>query len=136
MVPIKNYMLLPLSASFDQLFSTIKRAADNSEDGSVNFPYIDADSERNRTRVLAPTAETSTAMSIRLHRVDNLATRKVAVLLCNHTYKSTVKDIDGYSVGKVFEARHKTSLMDRFLLQVLGFDSVKTHVDLDKSDIH
>ena len=86
-------------------------------------------------RILTPTAETSTAMSIRLSRVDNLATRKVALLLCNHTYKNDVKDIDGYSVGKVFEARHKTSLMDRFLLQVLGFDSVKTHVDLDKEGL-
>ena len=59
-----------------------------------------------------------------------MATRKVALLLCNHTYKN-VTEPNGYAIGKVFEARHKTSLMDRFLLQSLGFDSIKTYVDID-----
>ena len=85
--------------------------------------------------LLTPTFETSAAMSIQLSRVDNMATRKVALLLCNHSYRN-VNDVEGYPVGKVFEARHKTSLMDRFLLQNLGFDSIKTHVDVDLQTLH
>ena len=74
-------------------------------------------------------------MSVQLSRVDNMATRKVALLLCNHSYRN-VNDATGFDVGKVFEARHKTSLMDRFLLQNLGFDSIKTHVDVDLQTLH
>ena len=74
-------------------------------------------------------------MSVALNRVDNLVTRKVALLLCNHTYRN-VSDSEGFLIGKVFEARHKTSLMDRFLLHSLGFDSIKTHVDIDLQGLH
>ena len=31
---------------------------------------------------------------------------------------------------------HKTSMMDRFLLHTLGFDSIKTHVDVDLAGAH
>jgi hypothetical protein len=69
-------------------------------------------------------------MKLNLKRVDNVATRKVALLLCNHTYRN-VNDTDDIPVGKVFEARHKTQMMEKFLRECLGFDSVKTHVDID-----
>lgn len=62
--------------------------------------------------------------------MDNVATRKVALLICNYTY-SKLHDAEGFQVGKVFEARHKTSMMDKFLRECLSFDSVKTHVDID-----
>ena len=67
---------------------------------------------------------------VHLKRVDNVAKRKVAILLCNYNYKN-VLDAEGFQVGKVFEARQKTSMMDKFLRECLGFDSVKTHVDID-----
>ena len=73
-------------------------------------------------------------MSLSLHRVDNLVGRKVALLICNHAYPN-VLDSSGHPVGKASEARHKTTLMDRFLLQKLGFDSVKTIVDQDLEGI-
>ena len=53
-------------------------------------------------------------MKVNLKRVDNVVTRKVALLFCNHNYRD-VNDADGFPVGKVFEARHKTQMMDRFL---------------------
>ena len=64
-----------------------------------------------------------------------MATRKVALLMCNSNYPN-VNDVDGYPAGKVNEARHKTSIMERFLRQSLGFDSIKTHVDTDLQGIH
>lgn len=75
-------------------------------------------------------------MSLSLQRIDNVASRKVAILFCNHNYKDSVKDSDGNPVGNVAEARQKTALMDRFLLETLGFDSVKTQVDVDLEAVH
>lgn len=69
-------------------------------------------------------------VKFRLRRTDNWAERKIALLLCNQGY-GEVKDADGFPVGEVFEASHKTMLMESFLKDSLGFDAVQTHADLD-----
>ena len=74
-------------------------------------------------------------MGIELRRVDNMVGRKIAILLCNHTYRN-VCDTQGILVDKVFEARHKTALMEKFLQTQLAFDSVKTLVDVDLEAVH
>ena len=45
-------------------------------------------------------------------------------------------DTEGFPVGKVAEARQKTAVMDRFLKQTLGFDSVVTRLDVDLEGLH
>ena len=67
--------------------------------------------------------------------MDNIATRKVAILLCNEDYKG-VKDPEGFQIGSVFEARHKTEQMESFMKKTLKFDSVRTYNDLDVDGIN
>ena len=73
-------------------------------------------------------------MKVHLKHLDNHTTRKVALLICNHTYGG-VLDADRVPVGKVFEARHKTRLMEKFLSETLSFDSVKTVIDADLNSL-
>ena len=72
----------------------------------------------------------STCLKVGLRRIDNRAERKVGILLCNQAY-TRVNDVDGFPVGEVFEARHKTLMMETFMKETLGFDAVQTHTELD-----
>jgi len=121
-------MVIPLSATLDDFFSLVRDAVSKSSDSRVNFPWLEP--IETPARMFAPTAETSGAMSVRMRRIDNVAMEKVAVLFCNNNYNGVV-DVRGLPVGEVFEARHKTSLMERFLQETLGFAIVKTHPDVD-----
>ena len=75
------------------------------------------------------------SQQISLKRVDNIVNRKVAILLCNEDYKG-VKDPEGFQIGSVFEAKHKTELMESFLQKTLKFDSVSTLHDQDMDGIN
>ena len=60
----------------------------------------------------------SKSRQVTLKRVDNIASKKIGILLCNQEYKG-VRDPEGFHVGSVFEARHKTETMEQFLKTTL-----------------
>ena len=129
-----------MQVSVDKFCNQVREVFLAKEDVVVRFPFTNeigtAKTNAAKAPLMRPTADTAlNVMGIRLRRVDNVVQRKVGLLVCNHSYKDVI-DTNGYPVGKVFEARHKTSLMERFLRNSLGFDSVKTIVDVDLSEVH